>query len=49
MPTILEALEAALEALKCLGYGEGGALYDDLKQAIAELKEGASLKDRLTK
>lgn len=47
MPTILESLETALETLEDRGYRKGGAIYDDLVQAIAQLKNGDSVDSTL--
>jgi len=47
-PTILESLETALECLAHSGFPKDGAVYDDLAQAIIQLKDGDSVTDRLT-
>lgn len=39
MPTIKEALIAAIEALRHAGYRPGGAVYDDLAQVLKQLDE----------
>ena len=51
MPTILESLENALEALERKGIGKGKPVFDDLEQAIIQLKESdlAILQDKLDK
>ena len=48
MPTIKEAIENALSALQSSGFPEGGAVYDDLKQALADLENGASVDEPLS-
>lgn len=47
-PTILESLQNALEALAHSGFPKGGAVYDDLAQAIVDLKSGLAVNERLT-
>lgn len=37
MPTIEEAIKAALVALSHGGFPEGGAVYDDLAQVLVQL------------
>lgn len=41
MPTILEVLQESLEALKAGGFPAGGDVYDNLAQAITQLKRNA--------
>jgi hypothetical protein len=48
MPTIKESIENALEALAHAGFPKGGAIYDDLAQALVQLENGDLLTDRLT-
>ena len=48
MPTIRESIQNALEALETKGFPPGGAVYDDLAQALKDLDAGLSLDDRLT-
>jgi hypothetical protein len=48
-PTILQALEAALIALECDSkHKPGSPVYDDLAQAIIQLKEGESIQNDLS-
>ena len=48
MPTIEEVLVQTLEALEVSGFKKGGAVYDDFVQAIAQLQDGDSVKERLS-
>lgn len=47
MPTILEALENALFTLANEEVGIGTPVYDDLAQAITQLKNGDSVTEKL--
>lgn len=47
MPTILEVLQESLEALKAGGFPAGGDVYDNLAQAIKQLKAGDNHLDKL--
>jgi hypothetical protein len=47
-PTIRESIENALEALETRGFSKGGAVYDDLAQALKDLENGLSVEDQLT-
>lgn len=45
-PTIRESIQNALEALSHNGYRPGGAIYDDLAQALIQIDEDV-LEERL--
>ena len=47
MPTIRESIEVALEVLENRGFPPGGAVYDDLAQALQQLIEDGIAEDRL--
>ncbi len=47
MPTIEEAIHTALECLQAKGFGKGGAVYDDLEQALKQLVNHGIADDRL--
>lgn len=48
MPTIEEVLIQTIEALEASGFTAGGAVYDDFAQAVKQLQDGDSVKERLT-
>lgn len=48
MPTIKQSIENALEKMERLGCREGNGVYDDLKQALAQLVDGDGIGETLT-
>lgn len=48
MPTIEEVLIQTIEALEASGFTAGGAVYDDFAQAVKQLQDGDSVKERLS-
>ena len=48
MPTIEEVLIQTIEVLESCGYTKGGAIYDDFAQAVKQLQDGDSVKERLS-
>ena len=48
MPTIEESIKNALDFIEATHHHKNGAVYEDLAQALKQLKEGDSVGDQLT-